>query len=252
MPQNVETTRAKGATSVTAEAYPDPLEELDPASWSTLDRLGRVLHVKEADLQATLDAIARTAVETVDNAEYAGVNLLDRGRFVPQAVAGQPPLTLDALQQETGTGPCIDCSRDQVTLRVDDVATDPRWPAYAELATSLGVASMLCVPMSIDEQCLGSVSLYGIAPDGFSGHHERLANLFATHAALVLADAQRTQQLRQALANRDVIGQAKGILMERHHITADAAFVLLRERSQQTNRKLVVVAGELTETGHLG
>jgi GAF domain-containing protein len=243
--------RRKGVLSMTTEPRIDPLEELDPASWSTLDRLGRVLHVKEADLQATLDAIALTAVDTVDNAQYAGVNLLDRGRFIPQAVAGQPPLTLDALQQKTGTGPCIDCSRDQVTLRMDDVATDQRWPVYAALATSLGVASMLCVPMSVDELCLGSVSLYGIEPYGFSDHHERLARLFATHAALVLADAQRTQQLRQALANRDIIGQAKGILMDRHRITAEAAFAILTERSQQTNRKLIVVARELTETGHL-
>jgi GAF domain-containing protein len=236
---------------VTAEAGTDPMEMLDPASWSTLDRLGRVLHVKEADLQGTLDAIVSTAVNTVDNAQYAGVNLFDRGRFIPQAVAGQPPLALDALQQRTGTGPCIDSSRDQVVLRVDDVASDERWPVYAALATSLGVASMLCVPLSVDELCLGSVSLYGIAPYGFEGHHEQLASLFATHAALALADAQRTEQLRQALASRDIIGQAKGILMERHRITAEAAFTMLTQDSQRTNRKLTVVARGLAETGQI-
>jgi putative methionine-R-sulfoxide reductase with GAF domain len=159
---------------MTVEPRTDPLEILDPASWSALDRIGRVLHVKEADLPGTLEAIVVTAVNTIDNARYAGVNLLDHGRFLPQAVAGQPPLTLDALQQKTGTGPCIDSSRDQVTLRVDDVATDTRWPVYAKLATSLGVASMLCVPLWVDDQRLGSVSLYGIEPHGFTGHqHDR-------------------------------------------------------------------------------
>jgi GAF domain-containing protein len=234
-----------------AEPRPDPLEMLDPASWSALDRLGRVLHVKEADLQGTLEAIVSTAVATIDNAQYAGVNLLTRNRFIPQAVAGQPPLALDALQQQTGTGPCIDSSRDQVVLRVDDVATDRRWPKYAALATSLGVASMLCVPLSVDELCLGSVSLYGITPYGFEGHHEQLASLFATHAALALADAQRTEQLREALANRDIIGQAKGILMERHRITPEAAFAMLTQHSQRANRKLAVVARELAETGQI-
>jgi len=229
----------------------DPLEDLDPVAWSTLDHIGRVLHVKEADLQGTLNAIVATAVITIDNAEYAGVNLLDHGRFVPQAVAGQPPLTLDALQQRTGTGPCIDSSRDQQTLRIDDVATDERWPAYAALAVSLGVASMLCVPLWVDEQRMGSVSLYGSEPHGFAGHHEQLANLFATHAALALADARRTEQLRVALANRDVIGQAKGVLMERHRITAQAAFDLLAQHSQRTNRKLTVVCQHLTDTGQL-
>jgi GAF domain-containing protein len=236
---------------VTTDQNIDPLDTLDPAAWSALDRLGRVLHVKEADLQGTLDAIVSTAVTTIDNAEYAGVNLYNRGVFIPQAVMGQVPLALDALQQKTGTGPCIDCSRDQVTLRVDDVAADPRWPAYAQLATSMGVASMLCVPLAVDDLCLGSVSLYGAAPHGFEGRHEQLASLFATHAALALADAQRTRQLRQALANRDIIGQAKGILMERHRITAERAFGLLTERSQQTNRKLVAVARDLAETGQV-
>jgi GAF domain-containing protein len=237
---------------VTTEERVDPLDMLDPASWSALDRLGRALHVKEADLQGTLDAIVATAVSTIDNAEYAGVNLYERGHFAPQAVLGQPPLALDALQQETGTGPCIDCSRDQVTLRVDDVAADRRWPAYARLAVSLGVASMLCVPLAVDDQVLGSVSLYGASPCGFEGRHEQLASLFATHAALALADAQRTEQLRRALANRDIIGQAKGILMERHRITADAAFAMLTERSQRANRKLVAVARDLAETGQAG
>jgi len=43
-------------------------------------------------------------------------------------------------------------------------------------------------------------------------------------AAIALAEAQRTDQLNPALANRDMIGQAKGILMERNRITAEAAF----------------------------
>jgi GAF domain-containing protein len=236
---------------VTTEPAVNPAEEPGPASWSVLERLGRILHVREAALQPTLDAIAEAAVETIAAAQYAGVNLLDRGRFVPQAVAGQPPLALDVLQQETGMGPCIDASRDQVTVRVDDLAADGRWPRYAELAISLGVMSMLCVPLWVDEQQLGSVSLYATAASGFTATDEFLARLFATQAALVLADASRTEQLRQAIATRDSIGQAKGILMERHHITADQAFTVLSECSQHTNRKLAEVARHLAETGQL-
>ena len=61
------------------------------ASWSVLEQLARALRVPEADLQGTLDAMARTAVETIGPAKYAGVNLYDHGKFVPQAVAGDPP-----------------------------------------------------------------------------------------------------------------------------------------------------------------
>src|ERR1700729_1001707 len=122
------------------------------ASWSVLEQLARAPRVPKATLQATLDAMARTAVETIGPAKYAGVNLYDHGAFVPQAVAGEPPMVLDALQQETGTGPCIDASRDQMTIRVDDIVTDTRWPEYTGRAVALGVASMLCVPLCVNEQ----------------------------------------------------------------------------------------------------
>jgi GAF domain-containing protein len=224
---------------------------LELASWSVLEQLARALRVPEANLQATLDAIARTAVETIGPAKYAGVNLYDHGKFVPQAVAGEPPIVLDVLQQETGTGPCIDASRDQVTIRVDDIATETRWPKYTERALALGVASMLCVPLSVDEQQLGSVSLYASDRAAFTLADEYVARLFASQAALALAEAHRAEQMRQALSSRDVIGQAKGILMERHRITADEAFRLLSKHSQQANRKLADVARALAETGTL-
>ena len=57
--------------------------------------------------------------------------------------------------------------------------------------------------------------------------------------------------LGRALASRDLIGQAKGVLMERYEITADQAFALLARASQDTNRKLTEVAEHLTHTGVL-
>jgi AmiR/NasT family two-component response regulator len=55
--------------------------------------------------------------------------------------------------------------------------------------------------------------------------------------------------LEVALQSRAVIDQAKGILMERYKLTADQAFDLLARVSQHTNRKMVDLARELTETG---
>ena len=55
--------------------------------------------------------------------------------------------------------------------------------------------------------------------------------------------------LEVALLTRDVIGQAKGILMERYRITADEAFERLRTASQHKNRKLRDLAEELASTG---
>jgi AmiR/NasT family two-component response regulator len=69
------------------------------------------------------------------------------------------------------------------------------------------------------------------------------------------ADVERlTEQvagLQEAVLTRDVIGQAKGILMERHKITAEEAFERLRSASQHQNRKLRDIAEELATTGSI-
>jgi len=65
----------------------------------------------------------------------------------------------------------------------------------------------------------------------------------------IAALSGRIEHLERALASRDVIGQAKGILMERFKITADEAFDKLRLASQHANRKVTALAEELTVAG---
>ncbi|MBV9411159.1 MAG: ANTAR domain-containing protein [Acidimicrobiia bacterium] len=59
----------------------------------------------------------------------------------------------------------------------------------------------------------------------------------------------KVEGLEEALRSRDVIGQAKGILMERLHMTADQAFEELRSMSQKQNLKVRDIASHLAETG---
>jgi AmiR/NasT family two-component response regulator len=60
---------------------------------------------------------------------------------------------------------------------------------------------------------------------------------------------EKVEGLEEALLSRDVIGQAKGILMERLHLTSDQAFEELRAVSQQYNRKVRDIAAALADTG---
>lgn len=223
--------------------------ELDASTWGALETLGRAFHVEQDGLQPVLEAILRAAVSSIDGTDFAGVNLVSGDVFVPQAVFGEPPNALDALQQRTNTGPCIDSARFQQVIRVDDMDGEQSWPEYAALALSLGVRSMLCTPMRVDSLRLGSISLYSTSPTAFDAVAERLAVLLGLHAAIALADARRRENLATALHNRDTIGQAKGILMERHRITADAAFGLLTKASQRTHRKVAAIADELAKFG---
>ena len=62
-------------------------------------------------------------------------------------------------------------------------------------------------------------------------------------------EERRADNLNAALATREVIGQAQGILMERERISAAQAFDILRRASQHLNRKLRDVAQDLVDTG---
>ncbi len=104
---------------------------------------------------------------------------------------------------------------------------------------------MLCAPLWVNERTLGTLSLYATQSAAFGEHDKRIIELFATLAALALAEAQRTDHLRAALLNRDVIGQAKGIIMERYDVDADAAFSTLKRVSQDRNMKLHEIARQV-------
>jgi len=67
-------------------------------------------------------------------------------------------------------------------------------------------------------------------------------------AGITEALTSRVWHLERALLTRTVIGQATGLLMERHSVTADQAFAMLRNVSSVTNRKLWDIAVELVET----
>ena len=232
---------------------PSRQDTADPndLAWTTLERMVRELHAAATGLQATLDAVLAHAVATVEPARDAGLILLVGGALTPQATTGAAPHELDVFQQETGVGPCLDAAREQTVVRVEDLAAETRWPGFGSRSLELGVRSMLCVPLWVGGAQLGTLSLYSPVPHAFTDRDLQLTGLFAANAALALAGAQRAEQFSAAVQSRDVIGQAKGILMERRRLTADDAFQCLVLASQAANLKLSVIAEHLVGTGEL-
>ncbi|WP_180357794.1 GAF and ANTAR domain-containing protein [Streptomyces sp. NP160] len=203
--------------------------------------------------QAVLDRTAAAAVELVPSAQHAGVCLLRaRHRVSPAASTSELVLELDELQAQTGQGPCWDAALHGAVTHVADLAAEAdRWPDLAARARALGSLSVLCVHLRAGSTSLGALKLLSETPAAFDTRAVQALALLAVHAGRAVADAHQLENLRVGLANRDVIGQAKGILMERHRITADQAFGLLATASQHTNRKLHEVAAELAATGEL-
>ena len=129
--------------------------------------------------------------------------------------------------------------------------TESRWPRFAPRAADLGVGSMLCFQLFVDGDNLGALNLLSPEARAFGADALSVGLLFATHAAVALSGARREDQTRMALDTRDLIGQAKGILMERYRLTPDQAFSLLVRVSQHTHVKVRDLAQQLSLTGQL-
>lgn len=89
------------------------------------------------------------------------------------------------------------------------------------------------------------MNIYAEQPHAFEAESRTLGLIFAAHSSVAWNSARRDEQFRRALASRDIIGQAKGMVMERYGVTAVQAFDLLRKLSQDSNVPLLQVATEL-------
>ena len=217
-----------------------------------MGRVARELQEEHGDVEATLQRITRAAVDTVPGADECGISYVVRRKDVePRAWTSELPRIVDALQGRLHQGPCLDAIWDQRVVAVPDVATEERWPRFAREAAELGVGSLLCFQLFVEGDNLGALNLYARSAGAFDAESEDVGLLFAAHAAVALAGAEHESNLRAGMDHRDLIGQAKGILMERYRLTAVQAFDLLVRTSSLTNRKLRDVADELTSTGHL-
>jgi transcriptional regulator with GAF, ATPase, and Fis domain len=218
----------------------------------TLGELARSLH-EQGNVEETLHGIVAAAVGTVPGAEHAGLSVIE-GRRAIRTRAGTADVVykVDEVQYDTGEGPCLDALYQQHTVRLSDMTAETRWPRFTGQVAELGIGSMLSFQLYIEQDNLGALNLYAHDTDAFTDESEQVGLLFATHAAVAMADAQKKQHLTRAIAVRDLIGQAKGILMERHKLTGDQAFTLLVRASQNSNTKLNEVARYLVETGELG
>ncbi|MGQ7351023.1 ANTAR domain-containing protein [Quadrisphaera oryzae] len=214
--------------------------------------LARAMHADPTS-QGVLDRVVRSAVALVPRAQHGSISLVRGRRTVTTAAATSAVgRRLDELQTELGQGPCLDAAFEHQTTRVADLAAeDRRWPALAARASELGAASALCLQLYVDGDNLGALNLLAERPAAFDDDAEDVGLLLAAHAAVAVANARKLENLSRGLAHRDVIGQAKGILMERHRLSADQAFELLARYSQHTHRKLHDIAAELASTGEI-
>jgi transcriptional regulator with GAF, ATPase, and Fis domain len=201
-------------------------------------------------LEQVLELTAR-AVPSVDAAAVT-VRRAD-GATDTAAASSDAARRLDEVQRELGYGPCVEAMDVGEERRTSDLRADERWDGpLGEAAAETGLVAVLAVPLSASGGAIGALNVFSSRADGIDEDavasvrsiagpvSATLANALAYHQVTELGD-----QLREALASRAVIEQAKGILMVRAGVDDDQAFALLRRTSQHQNRKLREVAASV-------
>jgi GAF domain-containing protein len=194
-----------------------------------------------------LQRIVGYAVSAIPAADYAGVTLIVSGTDTETPAASHPyPALLDTVQHNHGEGPCFEAARSDSAIRLHDLVNDRRWPRFRRDALRVApVRSIVSFGLFTSDSTMAALNVYADRPNVFSDDDVDLGYAVATHAALAWDAQRRETQFRSGLASRDLIGQAKGILMNHFDIDAVAAFDLLRRLSQQTNTRLVDVADQV-------
>ncbi len=203
-------------------------------------------------LDETLQRVVDLAAEEVEGCASATISFIQRGgRISSPAFSSRLSKDADEMQYEVGEGPCLDAIQEQETVKVDDLNNEERWPKFRERALELGVASILTFRLFVEEDTIGALNLYSHEAHAFDEEAVTLGTIFASHSSVALKSAISEAGHEAAIRSRDVIGQAKGIIMERQGLHADGAFDLLREISQRENRRVRDIADEIARTGEI-
>lgn len=204
---------------------------------------------RSPSLDETLGVIAEAARASVPGFDQVGISVLNRnGSVETRAATGSLVYKLDYLQYKLGEGPCLDVLVDPRVIVAPRLQDDRRWPHYVRAANEMGIRSQLAVGLvAADGGVLGGLNLYSTTVDDIDVGAGAAAEDFAARAAIALAAAKNRHPLNEALHTRNVIGQAVGILMERHRVNEYRAFALLSAAATDAHSTLRMAAQDVVD-----
>jgi hypothetical protein len=257
--RRVERDAAAGAREAAAALH----EAANPVTGLAVAFAEIARYLYEADnFEDVLTRIVETAVAAVSDCDMASITVReDEGTYRTLVFTHPAALAVDKAQYQARQGPCLDAAETAVVHA--PCFPDQRWPGLAGQPGDSGVGAIVSYRLAAPGRTAkdlkpGSLNVYAGTPRAFGDEAREIGLVLAAHASVAIravrereAYEQLGRQLHEALSSRDVIGQAKGILMERLRITPEDAFDTLRRASQELNVKLREVAQRLAETGTL-
>jgi transcriptional regulator with GAF, ATPase, and Fis domain len=192
----------------------------------------------------TLNTVVARAQHTFGCDAASVILIADGTSYVAAAASTEEAGRADGFQIEHYEGPGLDAITEFQAVTATDLRLDSRWRFWAPLAAGLGFQSVLSLALT-DDGPLGSLTLYYRSPSSFDAALLAAGRAFGHQVSVAIAVAVEREQLVRARDSRTVVGQATGVLMERHGVSADEAVAMLRRYSSHSNQKLRLIAGQV-------
>ena len=207
----------------------------------------------ERGLAPTLQQIADSAKQLFA-ADGAGLMLIDaEGQLRWASASDQTAQTLEDRQERLAQGPCAVAFSQRLSAAIRNIHTEPDWDKFAQVLVSEGICAALSVPVELDGGAIGTLDIYARAPRDWDPSEVAALQAYAGLMASLLSAATTAQvkgrladQLQAALEHRWLIEQAKGVIMGREQVDAQAAFERLRGAARSSTRRLADVAKDVT------
>jgi GAF domain-containing protein len=210
--------------------------------------------VGDSTFEETLQRVTDLSVDAIDGADLAGLTMISEGRKRTAVYTDELAPEIDRSQYETDDGPCIEAFETGQVQTIESTLENGRWPEFREGAAKHGIHSALSIPMMVDRKTVGAMNLFSRREHAFTEQDHEFGLLFASQAAIVLANTQAywdahqlTLRLSEAMSSRSVIEQAKGMLMAAQGCDEDEAFELLVHASQRENVKVRDLAQRIVD-----
>jgi len=203
-------------------------------------------------LQSVLALATSIAASAIAAATGAGISLIEESSRVSAASTNALVELADERQYELGEGPCLTSWRDSVLIRMDDLEHEGRFPAWTAAAREMHLRSALSTPLMGTHKNLGAITVYSERPYAFRRADEDLLLRLAEQAALLLENLEVLVEVEQtsaavtsALQLRQQVAIAQGILVQRHRISPEQAFLELAEEAGRRSRTVAEQAADL-------
>lgn len=187
--------------------------------------------------QARVDGCCGATTETWSSSRLTGL------------VCSHPDLgELMAGEHQLPDSPMRSAARALRTIHVDDTLRDVHWRPFSARALRIGVRSLVCAARVVGDQTV-TCTLYSLRPGGLPATAPAVAAALLQDWTITLAQVgafadveAEAHQLSEAMAARELVEQAKGMLMHALSCDAETAYGELASAAQRANLKITDVA----------